>query len=197
MSFFQWANIMIQRIHPLVATAAVAVILLSMTGIAAMMGWLPTSSANKAEADLRVEETRTPTPKASVIANNSKSSAASTQAKTPSPVATCAQCGKVEGVRSVTRAGDTNGIGVAAGAIIGGLLGNQVGGGDGRTLATIAGAVGGGYTGNEVEKHSRQTTSQVVDVRMDNGSLHTYAQTSQNFYTGELVRVNNGKLERR
>lgn len=49
-------------------------------------------------------------------------------------------------------AAPTTGVGIAAGAVIGGLLGNQVGGGKGRTLATIAGAVGGGYVGNEVEK---------------------------------------------
>ena len=39
-------------------------------------------------------------------------------------------------------------IGIATGAVVGGLLGNQVGGGRGRTLATVAGAVGGGYLGN-------------------------------------------------
>jgi uncharacterized protein YcfJ len=49
----------------------------------------------------------------------------------------------------------TTGVGIAAGAVIGGLLGNQVGGGRGRTLATVAGAVGGGYFGNEVEKRTR------------------------------------------
>jgi uncharacterized protein YcfJ len=34
------------------------------------------------------------------------------------------------------------------------LIGNQVGGGNGKTLATIAGAVGGGYIGNEVAKRN-------------------------------------------
>ncbi|MGC8020840.1 glycine zipper 2TM domain-containing protein, partial [Salmonella enterica] len=63
----------------------------------------------------------------------------------------------------------TSGVGIAGGAVVGGLLGNQIGGGTGRTLATIAGAVGGGYAGNEVEKNVRSTTSYVVDVRMDNG----------------------------
>ncbi len=39
---------------------------------------------------------------------------------------------------------DTHQIaGTAIGAVAGGLLGNQVGGGKGRTLATVAGAVGG------------------------------------------------------
>ena len=39
-------------------------------------------------------------------------------------------------------------VGIATGAVVGGLLGNQIGKGNGRTLATVAGAVGGGYIGN-------------------------------------------------
>jgi uncharacterized protein YcfJ len=38
--------------------------------------------------------------------------------------------------------------------VVGGLLGNQVGGGNGKTLATIAGAVGGGFLGNEIAKRN-------------------------------------------
>lgn len=45
-------------------------------------------------------------------------------------------------------------VGIGVGAVVGGLLGNQVGGGNGRTLATIAGAVGGGYLGNEIAKRT-------------------------------------------
>lgn len=53
--------------------------------------------------------------------------------------------------------------GTAIGAIAGGLLGNQIGGGKGRTLATVAGAVGGGYAGNRIENshHQAQVTSTV------------------------------------
>lgn len=46
--------------------------------------------------------------------------------------------------------------GMAIGAIAGGLLGNQIGGGKGKTLATVAGAVGGGYAGNRIEAHNQQ-----------------------------------------
>ena len=38
------------------------------------------------------------------------------------------------------------------GAIAGGLLGNQIGGGTGKKIATVAGAVGGGYAGNKVQE---------------------------------------------
>jgi uncharacterized protein YcfJ len=42
--------------------------------------------------------------------------------------------------------------GTAIGALVGGVLGNQVGGGSGRTLATVAGATAGGYAGNQVQQ---------------------------------------------
>jgi uncharacterized protein YcfJ len=46
--------------------------------------------------------------------------------------------------------------GTAIGAVAGGLLGNQIGGGKGRTLATVAGAVGGGYAGHEIQKNRQE-----------------------------------------
>lgn len=42
--------------------------------------------------------------------------------------------------------------GTVLGAVAGGLLGNQIGGGNGKKLATVAGAVGGGYAGNKVQE---------------------------------------------
>ena len=45
-------------------------------------------------------------------------------------------------------------LGIGIGAVVGGLLGSKVGGGNGRTLAAIAGAVGGGYVGNEIAKRN-------------------------------------------
>lgn len=46
--------------------------------------------------------------------------------------------------------------GTAIGAVVGGLLGNQVGGGTGKKIATVAGAVGGGYAGNKVQEGMQQ-----------------------------------------
>jgi hypothetical protein len=51
-----------------------------------------------------------------------------------------------------TSANSVSPLGMGVGAVVGGLVGSRVGGGNGRTLATIAGAVGGGYLGNEVAK---------------------------------------------
>jgi uncharacterized protein YcfJ len=42
--------------------------------------------------------------------------------------------------------------GTVIGAVVGGLLGNQVGGGNGRKLATVAGVVGGGFAGHEIDR---------------------------------------------
>jgi uncharacterized protein YcfJ len=53
-------------------------------------------------------------------------------------------------VRQPERFGDKDGM--VAGALIGGLLGNQVGRGDGRKLATVAGLVGGGYAGRNIDR---------------------------------------------
>ena len=47
--------------------------------------------------------------------------------------------------------------GTAVGAVVGGLLGNQIGGGTGKKIATVAGAVGGGYAGNQVQGVCRPT----------------------------------------
>ncbi len=54
-------------------------------------------------------------------------------------------------------------LGTAIGAVAGGLLGNQVGGGKGKTLATVAGAVGGGYAGNRIQARNQhgQVSSEV------------------------------------
>jgi uncharacterized protein YcfJ len=43
-----------------------------------------------------------------------------------------------------------NYVGIGTGAVIGGLIGNQVGSGNGRKLATVAGIIGGGMLGNQM-----------------------------------------------
>ena len=55
-----------------------------------------------------------------------------------------------EPVRDERRIGGT-----AAGAIIGGLLGNQVGGGNGKKAATVVGAIVGGIAGNKIQERNQ------------------------------------------
>jgi uncharacterized protein YcfJ len=48
-------------------------------------------------------------------------------------------------------------LGTGIGALVGGVLGHQVGGGSGKTLATIAGAGAGGYAGNKIQQKAQQS----------------------------------------
>ena len=48
-----------------------------------------------------------------------------------------------------------NYVGIGTGAVIGGLIGNQIGGGNGKKLATVAGVIGGGLLGNEIANRNR------------------------------------------
>ncbi|WP_245200346.1 glycine zipper 2TM domain-containing protein [Herbaspirillum sp. LeCh32-8] len=185
------------RLHPLVAGAAVALILVSLVGVAAMTGLLPSSnSTNSPQQQMAaMNQNAGQQQLASQQAPVKQSSQTSAPAeRTP---AICSSCGEVVAVRAVQHTPSTSGVGIAGGAVVGGLLGNQIGGGNGRTLATIAGAVGGGYAGNEVEKRTRTTTSYVVDVRMENGKSRSFPQSSENWRVGDQVRVVNGRLEGR
>jgi outer membrane lipoprotein SlyB len=110
--------------------------------------------------------------------------------------AQCSSCGTVVSTHTYQRAAEHgSGLGIATGAVVGGLLGNHVGGGNGRSLATVAGAVGGGYAGNEIEKRSRTTTVTEVRVRMSNGAVRTFTESGGNRRrAGQHVRVQNGRL---
>jgi outer membrane lipoprotein SlyB len=108
----------------------------------------------------------------------------------------CSTCGKVESVAAVKQKGDGTGIGVVGGAVVGGLLGSQVGGGSGKNVATVLGAVGGGVAGNEVERRARATTVYQVRVRMDDGSVRTVTQSSAPT-VGQRVTVEGSTLRAR
>jgi uncharacterized protein YcfJ len=114
------------------------------------------------------------------------------EVRAPEPV--CADCGTVTGVRSYQVQGQGSGIGIAIGAVAGGLLGHQIGGGTGNKIATVAGAVGGGYAGNEIEKRRNSQTRWDVSVRMDDGNTTTLPYTTApGVSVGQKVRVVNGQ----
>jgi len=76
------------------------------------------------------------------------------------------------------------------GAVVGGLLGNQVGKGDGRRAATVAGAVAGGVVGNQVASDSRpQYTTQRrcrPSTGGSSGPRHVVAYDVEYRYRGEV-----------
>ncbi len=53
--------------------------------------------------------------------------------------------------------------GTLIGAVAGGVIGHQIGGGNGKTLATVGGAVAGGYAGNQVQKHHQHRKYRTVE----------------------------------
>lgn len=110
----------------------------------------------------------------------------------------CGNCGTVVGVSEVTKKDTHLGAGTAIGAVAGGVLGNQVGKGDGRKAATVAGAVAGGAIGHSVEKNNRETRAAWrFAVDMDNGRQVTVTQNDNpDIRSGDRVRVYNGRLER-
>ncbi|WP_317203061.1 glycine zipper 2TM domain-containing protein, partial [Janthinobacterium sp.] len=71
------------------------------------------------------------------------------------------------------------GSGAVAGGLVGALLGNQVGSGNGRSAATVVGAVGGAMAGNEIEKNrAAGRDAYQISVRLDNGDYRTIVQDS-------------------
>lgn len=56
-----------------------------------------------------------------------------------------------------TRTDQKQGASVVAGAVIGGLIGNQFGGGTGRALLTAAGTVAGGFLGNSIFRRTAKS----------------------------------------
>lgn len=212
-----------RRIHPLAAGAAISVMLVSLTGVAAITGLIPSSHGTTAPTPVAgsIGAAAVAASPATLVESKDNETAASVAEAQPpaaarpsshaapaghtrlhqtyaSKEAICASCGRIESVRAIQQVAKPSGVGIAAGAVLGGILGNQVGSGNGRTLATVAGAVGGGYAGNEVEKRSRSTVSYQVRVRMDDGRLRTFPYAAQPGWTaGERVRVVNGQLTSR
>lgn len=101
------------------------------------------------------------------------------------------QYGKLINVREYgVQKNESNALMMAGGAAIGGLLGNQVGGGRGKTLATIAGAGLGAYAANEATKSQKIVPMVELQIQDDNGTSYTINQEKKaNLYPGQRVRV--------
>lgn len=210
-------------IHPVMWVAAGSVILLSLTGVAAMTGLLPTGEARSGQAaapalaaasgsaasaaqrqglvgDNPANHTAEATamskqPPRQAGGTSARSSAPAQTADAPAPVAARNE-GTIESIRTVTRKGDASGMGAVAGGVLGAVVGNQFGKGDGRKAMTVVGAAGGALAGNEIEKQRNSTTHVEVAVRMNDGSRRVLALAAQNGWrVGDRVRIDGtGKL---
>jgi len=109
----------------------------------------------------------------------------------------CDTCGIVQDVKQETRKGKGGALGIVGGAVVGGLLGHQVGKGTGNTVATVGGAAAGGFVGNEVQKKVTSKTVWVTRVRMKDGSVRTFEQESQpSWGAGGVVKATDKTLSR-
>ena len=104
--------------------------------------------------------------------------------------------GTIQSVNTVPRSQGI-GLGTLAGAAVGGIVGNQVGGGTGRTVETAAGAAGGAYVGHEMEKRRNAGEIYKVTIKMDDGTTQSFAQEAPpEVKSGDRVKITNGVLSK-
>ncbi|MBB5369254.1 MULTISPECIES: glycine zipper 2TM domain-containing protein [unclassified Janthinobacterium] len=204
--------------HPLVLAAAVAVLLFCGVGTAALMGWLPSSHGDARPLDSSTSSTQMAALQASqppasgmqplaALPQQQQVTQAQPQqppqpqpepqmaAAPPAPPPVCSNCGVVESIHEINTRAEGSGVGAAGGAVVGGLLGHQVGGGHGQQIATVLGAIGGAVAGNQIEGNVRATHSYNIVVRLDNGKTRTIHQSAvPGWRQGDRVRVVNGGL---
>ncbi|HEV8095627.1 MAG TPA: glycine zipper 2TM domain-containing protein [Burkholderiales bacterium] len=210
------------RLHPLLVIAALAVIVFSIAGVAAIFGKIPGAESragdplaqstipNPGYSNPAVPSYPNATYPNATYPNASRSipaerpaPAAQSLAQAPTPAqapasAPCTNCGVIESIRVAQVKGQTSGVGAVAGGVAGGLLGNQIGHGSGRTVATIAGAAGGAYAGNAIEGHVKKHTVYRVTLRMDDGRHRTLSlREAPAHAVGDHVRVANGRITER
>lgn len=196
------------KMHPLLWVAALAVILLCLVGTAAIMGWLPNSNSGTGNltaedrallAEQQLRATQQPMSNAASYAPPApapKQEPVRVAQAEPKPKASwCSNCGNIESIREIKHRAQGSGLGAAGGAVLGGLLGNQIGGGSGKQIATVAGAVGGAVVGNQVEGNMKASTSYEVKVRLDDGSMRVFnLQNPPAWRHGQRVKVVNGRI---
>lgn len=188
------------RIHPLMAAAAASVVIVSLTGAAAITGLLPTSrSAPDAMPLAATSQYGMQVPNGYMVQNGQLVPVANNQQQlVPAMVPAMVPAQQVAYAQPVVQQQPTviikekpvvrviektrvvhaapkpvryeeprysqpapapaqpNYVGIGTGAVIGGLIGNQIGGGNGKKLATVAGVIGGGMLGNEIANRNNR-----------------------------------------
>ena len=197
------------RAHPMLIVAGTAVVLFCATGTAAIMGWIPNSIGSAADTNVLTLNTSTgpaqqnlqrssPQHSAGAAIRHSQARSEPAQVAVAPTIQKCLNCGVVETTREIINRGDGSGLGAAGGAVVGGLLGNQVGGGHGKEAMTVVGAIGGAFAGNQIEKQVKATRSFETLIRMNDGSSRTIAQAAQpEWRSGDQVRIIDGVVRLR
>lgn len=192
-----------KSIPPLMWVAGVAMILFSMVGIGAFMGWIPSSIGNTAE-ESAANKSADAAPTKLAEATPNKSPAVRTHKAQPQLASNnhtkkiCAECGVIQSTREIVEKGQGGAVGIVGGAVVGGLLGHQVGGGRGKDIATVAGAVGGAVAGNEIQKRVDTNKSYETVVRFEDGTSRVFTTSNpNNWREGDRVTVDNGEIHAR
>ena len=193
------------RVSPIVAIAAVSLIIFSAAGVGVMTGIIPSSFSKNTEHSAATEATENAVASKQTAAPVKAAPVSEKARREPTRVATaeapqtvsrvCADCGKVTTINVVEQEGEGTGLGAVAGGVIGGVLGNQIGRGTGRKIATVAGAAGGAYVGHQAEKSIKTTKRWDVAVRMESGSTRMFSFDHEPMVrVGDYVKVRDGQL---
>lgn len=106
--------------------------------------------------------------------------------------------GKIGSVRNISQKElieDKNqGWKVFGGALVGGVIGNQFGGGSGRDIATVLGAIIGGNIANNRNPEYQERTIYLVElmIKVDQGKEYMVIQDLDSkmvFHSGDAVRL--------
>jgi outer membrane lipoprotein SlyB len=206
------ANTNTRRLHPLVAAAAVSVMVFSAVGVAAITGLIPHSKGDEhppvATAEAPAPSTESmpaaapvATPPVPVKKHVAKPHSAPTPpaqvayaeapAMTPPPPPAPAPVAQapvakpgVYGIVESVRQVEQKGDAKGIGAVGGGVAGAVLGHniGDHNKLVTVLGAAGGALLGNQIEKTARATKQWELTVRYDNGSTQVFTSPDQPFW---------------
>lgn len=143
-----------RKLHPLMAGAAVAVILAAGVSIAAITGHLPGSKAE--------------------VAPEQKAASQPAKKVAHAP-AKCHDCGVIVEVKEVEVPGKGTGVGAVAGGVGGAVVGHGIG--ENRTGTAIGAAVGA-VAGHQIERQARAHKRYDITVRMDDGSTRALSDES-------------------
>lgn len=106
--------------------------------------------------------------------------------------------GQVKSIRTISEQqliqDKSNGWKTFGGALLGGVIGNQFGGGSGRTVATILGSVVGGNVAHNQQQTHRYENTQLVEllIQIESGEQFMVLQDSDptmRFHQGDNVRL--------
>ena len=155
----------------------------------------PVAAPTKKPKPVAHKSAATPVHHAAVAPATATTVPEATRAPAREPIVVCTTCGVITAITAVKSDGKGTGIGVVAGGLAGLVIGNQIGGGSGRTIAKIAGAAGGAFLGNEAEKKARAQTSYEIRVRLDDGTETTVTEaTEPRLAVGAAVRIVDGNV---